>query len=319
MTTFNARDKGNFTLPEGQVLKVNGSAGSAGIVRRVDPVYGGLNYLEQWPISDITPSTMGPYSGTQNFSINCTSGSIDVSTNDGSLNVVRMIAQSAVPVIFPPPRTIAANGTVTLDSALPSVYANAWVWLPAGAVVGGAAGLYWTTFTSTTVGSVRNVFADPTMPFVPYVPSGQTSAAVGSGSSTSTPTATELNAINVVIPGGSMGPNGCLRLWSIWTMAPTAGVKSHLHRLSGTAVSSLSFGNTGVWSDMRVVRNRGSQSSQVVLPNNSAPAFATAASGNCLTLSIDTASNINHTISIAVPASTDFIILEGFNTEVIPS
>ena len=65
-----------------------------------------------------------------------------------------VVARSAIPVILAPNGTIATNGTVTLGTALPLVYASAWVRFPAGAVVGGLAGLYFVKFSSTTVGQV---------------------------------------------------------------------------------------------------------------------------------------------------------------------
>lgn len=85
MTILHARDKGTFALPEGQVLTVVGSAGSAATVRRVDPAIGGLNYLESWTISDSEPATIGAFAGIQQFLVTCTSGRLSIETQDAVL------------------------------------------------------------------------------------------------------------------------------------------------------------------------------------------------------------------------------------------
>lgn len=54
-----------------------------------------------------------------------------------------------------PSGTIAADGTLTLGTALPLVFdGGLWLWFPAGAVDGGSAGMRWVVMSSTTVGVV---------------------------------------------------------------------------------------------------------------------------------------------------------------------
>ena len=84
-----------------------------------------------------------------------------------------ILAQSAVPLGLLPSGTVAADGTITLATALPTTYSGGmWGRLPAGAVVGGAAGLYWIVFSSTAVGAVKTSFADPAAPFGGWKQSG---------------------------------------------------------------------------------------------------------------------------------------------------
>ena len=71
---------------------------------------------------------------------------------------VRNSAQGVVKGIAPS-GTVAVNGTITLGTALPAVFsAGLRLYLPAGAIVGGDEGFYWSEMSSTTVGVVREQF-----------------------------------------------------------------------------------------------------------------------------------------------------------------
>lgn len=68
------------------------------------------------------------------------------------------VTQSAQGVVkgVAPSGTVAADGTITLGTALPGVFsAGVLLYLPAGAIVSGAAGFYWCDMSSTTLGVVR--------------------------------------------------------------------------------------------------------------------------------------------------------------------
>lgn len=103
---------------------------------------------------------------------------------DQSLGLPLSLAQSGVPVVLPSSGTITSGGAITLLTALPATYSGgAWIYLPAGAVVGGSAGLYYCLFSSATVGAVKtNYVAAGSTAFTPYIPDGALVAAVGSGS-----------------------------------------------------------------------------------------------------------------------------------------
>ncbi|NHQ93310.1 SGNH/GDSL hydrolase family protein [Janthinobacterium lividum] len=66
-----------ITLPEGQVLNVSGTAGTAGVVYRLDPVQGGTNSLQSWAIGAGALAPIGPYAGEQRFLVTCSVGSVD--------------------------------------------------------------------------------------------------------------------------------------------------------------------------------------------------------------------------------------------------
>lgn len=67
------------------------------------------------------------------------------------------VTQSAQGVRFVAPSgTVAVDGAITLGTALPATFSGGlWLYLPAGAIVSGAAAWYWADMSSTTVGVVR--------------------------------------------------------------------------------------------------------------------------------------------------------------------
>ena len=57
--------------------------------------------------------------------------------------VVSIGYQSGLPIIMPSSGSIGTNGALTLNTALPQIYANCYMYFPVGAVfAGSAAGLY---------------------------------------------------------------------------------------------------------------------------------------------------------------------------------
>lgn len=65
-----------ITLPEGQVLNVSGSAGTAGVVYRLNQALGGTNSLQSWPVKLGILAAIGPYAGQQRFLVTCAAGEV---------------------------------------------------------------------------------------------------------------------------------------------------------------------------------------------------------------------------------------------------
>lgn len=74
-----------ISLPEGQVLSVSGTAGTAGVIYRLDPVLGGTNSLQSWPIGAGALAPIGPYAGEQHFLVTCSAGSVNVTVGNAVL------------------------------------------------------------------------------------------------------------------------------------------------------------------------------------------------------------------------------------------
>lgn len=144
-----------------------------------------------------------------------------------------------VPFIVANTGTMAANGALTLGTALPTTYANAYVFLPAGAIAtGSAAGWYYTQFTSTTVGTVfNNLYVAGTQPvllptaaLVPFVTTGP-GAYTGSTASNIGPSFN----INSNMLGGN---GGVARLTTMMSVNNTAGAKTLAVTLNAVTVQS---------------------------------------------------------------------------------
>lgn len=227
-------------------------------------------------------------------------------------SVPTVIGESGIPVILAPNGTVATNGTVTLGTALPLIYANAWMRLPAGAVVGGLAGLYFVKMTSTTEGQVYTNYADPTAAFVPSIPATQV-AAVGSNAGYTQATAADLPLATLSLGAGAMGLNGEVRANALFGLNSTAGAKTAKIKLGASTVGSLAMTTSVAGSLSNQVRNRGAANAQIA---QTADVSAGSANANAL-LAVDTAVAQLVTISGQLAVATDYLVLEGFCAELV--
>lgn len=233
-----------------------------------------------------------------------------------------VLSQSAVPVILAPNGTVAADGTITLGTALTTVFSGgAWLRLPAGAVVGGASGLYWAIFSSTTVGSVRAVYVDPAQPFTPYVPTGTPAAAVGSGAAYTQTSGVEITLVNITIPGKAIGENGSWRLVDTSASSNSANQKILQWRLGpgGTFVYRPTT-ITQYSQNIQLIRNRGRADRQVAFTPGYIGGVSTSSTTSAYT-SIDTSVDQTLVCLATLPAAdagAAYVIVEGFTLEVIP-
>lgn len=231
-----------------------------------------------------------------------------------SISIAAALRQSAIAVILAPNGTVAANGTITLGTALPTIYASAWVYLPAGAVVGGAAGLYYSVFTSTTAGTVYTNFASGATAFTSVIPTVLT-AAVGSGSAYTQTTAADVVMANINIPGGSMGANGAVRTTVQFSNNNSAGNKIATYKFAGVTSVSGTFTTTTAVRSQFQTSNRGNQSINVTFPSFGSP-FGTTSNPVPYTVA-NTAVDQTLVISGQIATATDYLILEAITTEII--
>jgi len=122
----------------------------------------------------------------------------------------------------------------------------------------------------------------------------------------------------ITLPGGAMGPNGLLRITSVFSFTNSANTKSMRYRLgglAGAALMSVSSTTSASMMTQRLVQNRNSQASQVSGPPGFANSFG--ASGNpAATSSVDTASDQTIAITGQLASSSDTITLESCLVEV---
>lgn len=154
---------------------------------------------------------------------NLTVGTRDVVTD---LGLPKTLAQSAIPVIIPSSGSIAANGALTLTTALPAQYANAFLYFPANAVfTGSGAGFYYVIMSSTSAGTIYQEGYLPSTGVAPTVPTTPTPWVVaGPGAYTQTVGA-DLPLRSVKVAAGSLGVNGRLEARELCGVNNTAGAK----------------------------------------------------------------------------------------------
>ena len=214
----------------------------------------------------------------------------------------------SVPVIIPNSTTVATNGSMTV-TALPTTYSDgAWVYLPAGAIVGGSAGYYWTVFSSSTVGAVKTNYIDPASEFLPYVPTGTLVAAVGSNSSFTTPTATDITMVNITVPANYLPNGSTVKMFSRVTCPNNANAKTNKHLLGTTLISSQNFasGTGGMLTTSMFNRTRTSQ----VLGKYADTAISGTTYGT-----VDTTATTKLVIASQLAQDTDYIVLEAYVIE----
>lgn len=243
----------------------------------------------------------------------------------GVAPVAISLAKSGVPVILAPNGTVATNGTITLSTALPTTYTGgAWVYLPAGAVVGGSAGLFWVVFSSPTVGDVKTLFANPNQAFTPYVPTGALVSATGSNTAYVQSVGADITLVNVSLPASMLGKNGRIDYTVCCGWNSSAGVKGPLRAMLG----GTNIGNSATGTTTASLRATGEFANAGAENINKAPpvgsSFGTAFGGSPSSVSngyfsIDTTTTQEFKLTGTVAVATDLFILESFIVVVSPS
>lgn len=125
---------------------------------------------------------------------------------------------------------------------------------------------------------------------------------------------------SVTIPAGSMGPNGALRVTTVWTMTNSANNKTIAVKLggtSGTAFCNLTLG-TGIASARyeHFIANAGATNSQIGFVAANTVGFGTAAGAN-VTASIDTTAATTLVITGTKASSGETLTLLNYLVELI--
>lgn len=223
----------------------------------------------------------------------------------------RILAMGSIPTIIANSGTVATNGTVTLGTALQLTYPQAWLYLPASAVVGGAAGWYYAIMSSTTVGQVYTAYqATMTQPLA--LDPTKLTAAVGSNSAyTGVTTAVQMAA--AVVPAGIMGTQGAVRMTGYWAHNSTAGAKVGGILFGGSTVLTSSQTTTLGINLEKTVHNRAAnkQIIRVAVDNQIAQSVAPTL------LSIDTTADVTASLTGSIAVATDTMVLESFLIELL--
>lgn len=155
----------------------------------------------------------------------------------------QMIKRISVPVGIAPTGSVAANGAITLGTALNTTFSGGlWLYLPAGAAYAGStAGFYWAVMSSTTLGTLYNNTYNPVTDSgaPPASPTAISAAGPGAYSGTTA----EITALSVNIPGGLLGVQGGISTFSRLSWNSSAGNKALFLKYGGVELASTTFAN----------------------------------------------------------------------------
>lgn len=224
-------------------------------------------------------------------------------------------AASAIPFIMAPTGTMANNGAITLGTALGSAtaFGNCYLYLPASAIsAGSAAGWYFAQMSSATVGTVFNNVYSSGIPTIPASPVAF--ATTGPGAYTGV-TGAQV-AVSLTIPGGTMGPNGRLRISAIFTNNNTAGTKNSIAQIGpgpATIFNAQQTTNVSI-SHSHEFCNRGAQNVNVAQPTALIGPGSTG--GAIVYQTVDTSVAVTFSFAMNDNTATDWQVLESWMIEV---
>jgi len=231
-----------------------------------------------------------------------------------------VLAQGALPVILGPKSTggiSATTGAFTLDTALQATYAQAWMFLPADAVVDGLAGLYYCTFSSSTEGICHTNYHAAATAFTPTVPTGTLVPAVGAAAAWAATATSDLAMLNITVPSGIMGATGKVRLSYLLSTSNSGNAKIVKCAFGALAVLSSSTTTTlSQWITREIANVTAAK--QVISP------VATLDQGTAAALlrgTVATTADVALTVTgqlHTTDAGAGAIVLESFTVEVLP-
>jgi hypothetical protein len=236
-------------------------------------------------------------------------------TDWSPVNGAVILAKSGVPSGIAPSGTVAANGALTLGTALNITYnAGIFLYFPAGAVYAGSlAGSYWCLMSSTTLGTIYDDVLGTgwTSESVPAVPTPIVAAGPGAYvGSTVEVTLTTLNN-----SGGILGNNGSIRSFSIKSVNNTANAKTYRERFSGNSVEASNLLNT-ITNISQLDSCAGGNSTSVIVKPASTSSLGNFG-GAIARLSINTAIDFTYTATAQLATATDTFVLEELSVELI--
>lgn len=118
----------------------------------------------------------------------------------------------------------------------------------------------------------------------------------------------------VKVPAGAMGPNGLLRITSLWSWTNNANAKTAQVKFAGVSTMGGSGANSATMEIIKHIRNRNSQASQLV---NDTAVIGTPNAATAATIAVDTSVDQNITFDVTLGVGTDTATLESYTVELI--
>ena len=223
------------------------------------------------------------------------------------LNSPVIVSTGGIPIGVPGSGSIGVNGALTLTTALQLTYPNIWLYFPAGAVYSGSvAGVYFCQMTSTTLGTVYNNVLTG-VPSIVASPTAVVSPSIGAYTSP----ITAVDLFSFVLPGGSMGANGQLVLYSEITVPNNANTKLGIINIGGTQIMAISLTTTITANGIRYWANRGVSNAQISRATTSTNIGNSAVALNQTAIATDVNQNVLFQGQLANAA--DFVVFEQYS------
>lgn len=142
-------------------------------------------------------------------------------------------------------------------------------------------------------------------------------AAQSAAAASITGTLVETTLASVTIRGGSMGPNGSLRISHLWSYTNSANTKNLRIKFGGTTYFLTQPNVTATATGVTFVRNR-TAASQVGMGATIGGSGAGTVAGAAVTSALDTSADQVITFTAELTNTGETITLEGYTVEIIP-
>lgn len=227
-----------------------------------------------------------------------------------------IVSQSGIPVMLQSSGTIGDNGALSAITALPITFPSCYMYFPAGAIAAGsAAGLYYVVMSSTSAGTIYNNTYSQGMPAVPQ----KLIPFITTGPGAYVQATTEITLRSVTVPGGSMGPNGRLREFSLMEVANTVSNKTLKAYFDTLLHANVIPTTTLSLRQEFFVQNTGAETAQRYAVGTSGVAVTsgTQSAVNLLAGSVDTRTDKLLTVTGQLASAADYLISTAFSVEVL--
>lgn len=128
-------------------------------------------------------------------------------------------------------------------------------------------------------------------------------------------TTNENTLVSITLRAGSMGPNGALRVKTLWSFTNSGNSKNLRVRLGGTAFLDATQSANATYQDRREIHNRNSQSSQVGWAAAATAGGGGASASAATTAAIDTSAATTLAITGQKASAGETLTLESYLVE----
>lgn len=223
----------------------------------------------------------------------------------------------SVPVAIAPTGSVAANGALTLGTALLATYSGGlYLWLPAGAAfAGSAAGFYFAVMSSTTLGTIYNITLGAGSPVIPAASSLVSNVIVAAGPGAYTG-ATTAQTFSIPLNSNILGAQGFARITEMFQTNNSAGVKTFSVAIGGQTVFSSTATTSNGTTAQQLLASQGSQLVNVLTANAAQP-LGVATNVQATIGFTGSGSNTppSLVVSLTLAAATDWVMLSALFAE----